>query len=68
MAFALAAFIAGIGGALTGYMQGELTSDSFAAFMSISLLAIVFVAGVGRVAGAVVAGVFLRRGAVRDLP
>jgi ABC-type branched-subunit amino acid transport system permease subunit len=57
MAFGLAAFIAGIGGALTGYMQGELTSDSFAAFTSISLLAIVFVAGVGRIAGAVVAGV-----------
>jgi ABC-type branched-subunit amino acid transport system permease subunit len=57
MAFGLAAFIAGIGGALTGYMQGELTSDSFAAFASIGLLAIVFVAGVGRIAGAVVAGV-----------
>ena len=46
MAFALAAFIAGVGGALTGYLQGELTADSFAAFTSISLLAIVFVAGV----------------------
>ena len=57
MAFGLAAFIAGVGGALTGYMQGELTADSFAAFTSISLLAIVFVAGVGRIAGAVVAGV-----------
>ncbi len=57
MAFGMAAFIAGIGGALTGYMQGELTADSFAAFTSISLLAIVFVAGVGRIAGAVVAGV-----------
>ena len=57
MAFGLAAFIAGIGGALTGYLQGELTADSFAAFTSISLLAIVFVAGVGRIAGAVVAGV-----------
>jgi ABC-type branched-subunit amino acid transport system permease subunit len=57
MAFGLAAFIAGVGGALTGYMQGELTADSFAAFTSISLLAIVFVAGVGRIAGAVVAGI-----------
>jgi len=57
MAFGLAAFIAGIGGALTGYLQGELTADSFAAFTSIALLAIVFVAGVGRIAGAVVAGV-----------
>jgi ABC-type branched-subunit amino acid transport system permease subunit len=57
MAFGLAAFIAGIGGALTGYMQGELTADSFAAFTSISLLAIVFVAGAGRIAGAAVAGI-----------
>jgi ABC-type branched-subunit amino acid transport system permease subunit len=57
MAFGLAAFIAGIGGALTGYMQGELTSDGFAAFTSISLLAIVFVAGVGRISGAGVAGI-----------
>jgi len=56
LAFGLAAFIAGVGGALTGYMQGELTGDSFAAFTSIGLLAIVFVAGVGRIAGAVVAG------------
>ena len=38
-------------------MQGELTPDSFAAFTSIGLLAIVFVAGVGRIAGAVVAGI-----------
>ena len=57
MAFGIAAFIAGIGGALTGYMQGELTPDTFASFTSISLLAIVFVAGVGRIAGAVVAGI-----------
>jgi ABC-type branched-subunit amino acid transport system permease subunit len=57
MAFGLAAFIAGIGGGLTGYMQGELTSDSFTAFTSLSLLAIVYVAGVGRISGAVVAGI-----------
>jgi ABC-type branched-subunit amino acid transport system permease subunit len=57
LAFGLAAFIAGVGGALTGYLQGELTADGFAAFTSIGLLAIVFVAGVGRIAGAAVAGV-----------
>jgi ABC-type branched-subunit amino acid transport system permease subunit len=57
MAFALAAFIAGIGGALTGYQQGELTPDAFAAFTSLGLLAVVFVAGVGRISGAVVAGI-----------
>ena len=36
---------------------GRADADSFAAFTSISLLAIVFVAGVGRIAGAVVAGI-----------
>jgi ABC-type branched-subunit amino acid transport system permease subunit len=66
LAFGLAAFIAGIGGALTGYMQGELTADSFAAFTSIGLLAIVFVAGVGRIAGAVVAGLALVLTAVQN--
>jgi hypothetical protein len=35
----------------------ELIANSLAAFTSISLLAIVFVAGVGRIAGAVVAGI-----------
>ena len=68
MAFGLAAFIAGIGGALTGYMQGELTSDSFAAFTSIGLLAIVFVAGVGASSGRHGRRHVLRRRAVRELP
>ena len=38
---------------------GELTAAVFAAFTSLSLLAVVFVAGVGRIAGAVVAGIML---------
>jgi branched-chain amino acid transport system permease protein len=37
MAFGLAAFIAGIGGALTGYLQGDLTADSFVTFLNIHL-------------------------------
>jgi ABC-type branched-subunit amino acid transport system permease subunit len=59
MAFAIAAFIAGIGGALTGYQQGTLTSDGFATFVSLGLLAIVYVAGVGRISGAVFAGIMM---------
>ncbi len=58
-AFALAAFIAGIGGALTGYQQGTLTSDGFATFASLTLLAVVYVAGIGRISGAVFAGVMM---------
>jgi ABC-type branched-subunit amino acid transport system permease subunit len=59
MAFAIAAFIAGIGGALTGYQQGTLTSDGFSTFVSLGLLAIVYVAGIGRISGAVFAGIMM---------
>lgn len=58
-AFGLAAFIAGIGGALIGYQQGTLTPDGFSAFTSLGLLAIVYVAGIGRISGAVFAGVMI---------
>jgi ABC-type branched-subunit amino acid transport system permease subunit len=59
MAFAIAAFIAGIGGALTGYQQGTLTADGFATFVSLGLLAVVYVAGIGRISGAVFAGIMM---------
>jgi hypothetical protein len=59
MAFAIAAFIAGIGGALTGYQQGTLTADGFSTFVSLGLLAIVYVAGIGRISGAVFAGIMM---------
>ena len=59
MAFAIAAFIAGIGGALTGYQQGTLTADGFATFTSLGLLAVVYVAGIGRISGAVFAGIMM---------
>jgi ABC-type branched-subunit amino acid transport system permease subunit len=59
MTFAIAAFIAGIGGALTGYQQGTLTPDGFAVFTSLGLLAIVYVAGIGRISGAVFAGIMM---------
>jgi ABC-type branched-subunit amino acid transport system permease subunit len=59
MAFAIAAFIAGIGGGLTGYQQATLTPDNFATFTSLGLLAVVYVAGIGRISGAVFAGVMM---------
>lgn len=55
-AFAISAFVAGIGGALLGYQQGSVSSSTFAVFTSLSVLAITYVAGVGRIAGAVIAG------------
>ncbi|HWI72592.1 MAG TPA: ABC transporter permease [Baekduia sp.] len=59
MAFAVSAFIAGLGGGLLAYQQQTVSSPSFATFASLSLLAVTYVAGVGRIAGAVVAGVML---------
>jgi ABC-type branched-subunit amino acid transport system permease subunit len=59
MAFAIAAFIAGIGGALTGYQQGTLTAEGFSTFVSLGLLAVVYVAGIGRISGAVFAGIMM---------
>jgi ABC-type branched-subunit amino acid transport system permease subunit len=58
-AFGLSAFIAGLGGGLFAYDQQTITGSTFAVFTSLTLLAIVYVAGVGRIAGAVVAGVML---------
>ncbi|MDX6393538.1 MAG: hypothetical protein QOJ73_4601 [Streptosporangiaceae bacterium] len=55
-AFALSAFIAGLAGGLLGYLQGNVSAPTFAVFTSLSLLAIAYVAGIGRIAGAVIAG------------
>jgi ABC-type branched-subunit amino acid transport system permease subunit len=58
-AFALSAFIAGLGGGLLGYLQGTVSAPTFATFTSLALLAIAYVAGIGRVAGAVIAGLLM---------
>ena len=59
LAFGISSFIAGLGGCLLGYQQGTLSPVSFAVFQSLGLLAIAYVAGIGRISGAVVAGVML---------
>ncbi|MCW2995620.1 MAG: ABC-type branched-chain amino acid transport system, ATPase component [Conexibacter sp.] len=59
LAFGLSAFIAGLGGTLFAYQQQNISPPSFAVFTSLSLLAVTYVAGVGRIAGAVVAGIML---------
>jgi ABC-type branched-subunit amino acid transport system permease subunit len=58
-AFGLSAFIAGLGGCLFAYQQQTISPPSFAVFTSLGLLAVTYVASVGRIAGAVVAGVML---------
>jgi hypothetical protein len=59
LAFGLSAFIAGLGGGLLAYSQQTISPPSFAVFTSLGLLAVTYVAGVGRIAGAVVAGIML---------
>lgn len=59
LAFGLSAFIAAIGGALLAYQQSTLSPGSFSVFASLNFLAIAYVAGIGRIAGAVLAGFLL---------
>jgi ABC-type branched-subunit amino acid transport system permease subunit len=55
--FAVSSFIAGLAGSLLAYEQGTVSSASFTVQTSLALLAIAYVAGIGRIAGAVIAGV-----------
>jgi ABC-type branched-subunit amino acid transport system ATPase component/ABC-type branched-subunit amino acid transport system permease subunit len=64
-AFVLAAAIAGLTGAVIGQQQGTLSGNSFSVFGSLGLLAVAYVAGIGRVAGAVVAGLLLAEGGLQ---
>ncbi|MEE3851183.1 branched-chain amino acid ABC transporter permease/ATP-binding protein [Gordonia sp. LSe1-13] len=56
-AFAIASFIAGLGGALLAYQQTLATAGSFTVFAGIGLFAIFYVAGVTSISGALLAGV-----------
>ncbi|HTW11567.1 MAG TPA: ABC transporter permease [Solirubrobacteraceae bacterium] len=58
-AFAISAFIAGIGGGLLAYQQININPASFTSWTSLTILAIAYVGGVGRIGGAVAAGLLL---------
>jgi ABC-type branched-subunit amino acid transport system permease subunit len=58
-AFGIAAFIAGIGGGLLAYQQQNVNSASFTLWTSLTILAITYVGGVGRITGALAAGALL---------
>jgi branched-chain amino acid transport system permease protein len=66
LAFALAAFIAGIGGALSGYRFGSVTSDYFGAVPSMLFLAFAYLGGISSVSGAVVGGLIVQ-GAISSM-
>ncbi|MBV6756226.1 branched-chain amino acid ABC transporter permease/ATP-binding protein [Rhodococcus opacus] len=56
-AFAIGAFIAGLGGALMGYQQTLATAESYSVLAGIGLFAIVYIAGITCVSGGILAGV-----------
>jgi branched-chain amino acid transport system permease protein len=60
--FAIAAFIAGLGGSLIGYRAGGVDDLSFAAFASITLLGYAYLGGITSVKGAAVGGVLVSQG------
>jgi len=57
LAFALAAFIAGLGGALFAYHGTTVSPNSFAPILGLGFFATVYIAGITSVAGGLVAGI-----------
>ncbi|PPJ16357.1 ABC transporter [Nocardia nova] len=64
VAFAIAAFIAGIGGAMLAYQEQTVTFDAFSALNSLVLFGTVYLAGTTSVAGGLLAGVLAANGLV----
>ncbi|WP_261554374.1 branched-chain amino acid ABC transporter permease/ATP-binding protein [Frankia tisae] len=62
VAFAIASFIAGIGGCLVGYQQGNITFDPVSAFSGLALFTTVYIAGITSVSGGVLAGFLAAEG------
>ena len=62
--FAVSAFLAGLGGVMIGWEQTRLSFGSFDVFVSLGLVAVTYVGGIGRVSGAVVGGALVASGIV----
>ena len=56
LAFAIAAFLAGLGGALIGYSRGQLSPASFGVIVGLTALAVAYLGGITSLSGAVVGG------------
>ncbi len=61
IAFVIGSFIAGLGGSLIAYFQGNVTFDAFTVFVGLGLFATAYIGGVTSVSGGLVAG-FLAAG------
>jgi len=57
IAFAIAAFIAGLGGSLLAYQLGNVTFQDFDAYLGLVTFSVVVVAGITSVSGGVLAGI-----------
>ncbi len=57
LVFAISAGLAGVGGAMSGSLEGSLSPDAYGYQVSIVLLAVVAIVGIGSISGAIVAGV-----------
>ena len=55
--FAIAAFIAGLGGSLLAYQLGNVTFQDFDAFLGLVAFSVVVVAGITSVSGGILAGI-----------
>ncbi|HET6818397.1 MAG TPA: ABC transporter permease [Mycobacteriales bacterium] len=65
--FTLSAFLAGLAGALIGWEQGRLSFGSFDIVVSLGVVAVAYVGGIGRISGAVVGGALVSGGIVFTL-
>ena len=55
-AFGAAAFIAGVAGSIVGLSTGNLSGNQFQVFAGLVVVALVYIGGIARISGAVVAG------------
>lgn len=62
LSFAIASFIAGLGGSLLAYRRGVVSFDSFTAIGGLGLLSTAYLAGVTSVSGGVIAGILSASG------
>jgi sulfate-transporting ATPase len=64
LSFAIASFIAGLGGSLHAYRRSVITYESFTAVGGLTLLATAYLAGITSVSGGVIAGLMASGGIV----
>ena len=62
LAFAISAFIAGVGGALIAYRSGGVTTDKFTFLQSLTFMAFAYIGGISSVSGAIAGGMLVSGG------